>query len=92
MLNPLRRNLKIRGTVREVGQKDKLIYVSWPHQVKQAKLIGYTGQETTNAVISSVSDSLTLRTVMETTSNLSLDRLEQFLEDHFQQKYGARFM
>ena len=89
---PLRMNLKIRGTIREVGQKGKLIYVRWSHQVKQTKLIGYAGQEITNVVISSVSPSLTLRTAMETTSNLSLDRLQQFLEAHFQQKNGTRFM
>ena len=36
MLSPLRKELKIRGQIGEAGQKDKLIYVSLMHQIKQA--------------------------------------------------------
>ena len=41
MVNPLRKDLKIRGTIGEAGQKDTLIYVSLVHQIKQAKPMGY---------------------------------------------------
>lgn len=86
MLSPLRKELKIRGQIGEAGQKDKLNYVSLMHQVKQAKLTGYTDQEVINAVISAMIPGLKLRTVLETTSNLSLERLKRFLESHYQQK------
>ena len=86
MLSPLRKELKIRGQIGEAGQKDKLTYVSLMHQIKQARLTGYTDQELINAVISSMVPGLTLRTVLETTPNLTPDRLTQFLEDHYEQK------
>ena len=54
MLSPLRKELKIRGQIGEAGQKDKLTYVSLMHQIKQARLTGYTDQEVINAVISSM--------------------------------------
>ena len=57
-----------------------MTYVSLVHQIKQAKLVCYTDKEITNAVISSMSPSLTLRNVLETASSLSLERLEQFFE------------
>ena len=76
MQNPLRKDLKIKGTIGENGQKAKLTYVSLAYQIKQAKLMGYTDQDITNAVISFMSPSLTLRTVLKTTSNLFLERLE----------------
>ena len=75
MLSPLRKELKIRGQIGEAGQKRKLTYVSLMHQIKQARLTGYTDQEVINAVISSMVPGLTLRTVLETTPNLTLDRL-----------------
>ena len=86
MLSPLRKELKIRGQMGEAGQKDKLTYVSLMHQIKQARLTGYTDQEVINAVISSMVPGLTLRTVLETTPNLTLDRLTKFLEAHYEQK------
>lgn len=63
-----------------------MTYVSLVHQIKQANLIGYTGQKITNAVLGSMSPSLTSQTVSESTSNLCLQRLEQFLEVYFQQQ------
>ena len=86
MLIPLRKDLKIRGQISEASQKDKMTYVSLMHQIKHAGLTGYTDQEVINAVISSVVPGLTLRTVLEATTDLILDRLTQFLEDHCEQK------
>ena len=48
MLSLLTKELKIRGQVGEAGQKDKLTYVSLMHQIKQARLTGYTDQEVIN--------------------------------------------
>ena len=73
MLSPLRKELKIRGEIGEAGQKDKLTYFSLMHQIKQARLTGYTDQEVINVVISSMELDLALRTVLETTPNLTLD-------------------
>ena len=42
--------------------------------------------ETVNSVIRAMSPSLTLRNLLGTTSNLSLQRLRQFLESHFEGK------
>ena len=56
------------------------------HQIKQARMTSYTDQEVINAVISSMVPGLTLRTVLETTPNLTLDRLTQFLEAYYKQK------
>ena len=75
MLSPLRKELKIRGQIGEAGQEHKLTYVSLMHQIKQARLTGYTDQEVINTVISSMVPGLTLRTVLETIPNLTLDRL-----------------
>ena len=86
MLSSLKKELKIRGQIGEAGQKDKLTYVSLVHQIKQARLTGYTDQEVINIVISSMVPGLTLRTVLETTPNLTLDRLTQFLEAQYEQK------
>ena len=73
MLSPLRKELKIRGEIGEADQKDKLTYFSLMHQIKQARLTGYTDQEVINVVISSMELDLALRTVLETTPNLTLD-------------------
>ena len=48
MLSVLTKELKIRGQIGEAGQKDKLTYVSLMHQIKQARLTGYTDQEVIN--------------------------------------------
>ena len=59
------------------------------HHIKQARLTcytDYTDQEVINAVISSMIPGLTLRTVLEITPNLTLDRLTQVLATHDKQK------
>ena len=75
----IRKELKIKGQIGEAHQKDKLTYVSLIHQINEAQKAGYDESEIVNSVIGAMSPSLTLRNVLETTSNLSLQRL-QFLE------------
>ena len=82
----LRKELKIKGQIGEAHQKDKLTYVSLIHQINEAQEAGYDESEIVNSVIRAMSPSLTLRNVLETTSNLSLQRLLQFLESHFEEK------
>ena len=61
-------------------------HVSLIHQINEAQEAGYDESEIVNSVIRAMSPSLTLRNVLETTSNLSLQRLLQFLESHFEEK------
>ena len=81
----LRKELKIQGHIGEAHQRDKLTYVSLIHQINEAQEAGYDESEIVNSVIRAMSPSLTLRNVLETTSNLSLQRLLQFLESHFEE-------
>ena len=82
----LRKELKIKGQIGEAGQKDKLTYVSLMHQINEARAAGYDESEIVNSVIRAMIPSLTLRNVLETTSNLSLERLLQFLEAHYDER------
>ena len=56
------------------------------HQITEAQSQGYDEEEIVNSVIRSMVPSLTLRNVLETTPNLTLQRLKQFLEAHFDEK------
>ena len=71
----LRKELKIKGQIGEAHQRDKLTYVSLIHQINETQEAGYDGCEIVNTVIRAMSPSLTLRNVLETTSNLSLQPL-----------------
>ena len=56
------------------------------HQINEAKAAGYDQDEIVNGVMRAMVPSLTLRNVLETTTNLNLDRLLSLLEDHFEEK------
>ena len=74
------------GSFGEAGQKEKLTYVSLMHQINEAKAAGYDQNEIVNGVIRAMVPSVTLRNVLETTTDLNLDRLLSFLEAHFEEK------
>ena len=80
------KELKIIGQIGEEHQTDKLTNVSLIHQINEAQEAGYDESEIVNSVIRAMSPRLTLRNVLETTSNFSLQRLLQFLESHFEEK------
>ena len=80
------KELKIKGQIGEEHQTDKLTNVSLIHQINEAQEVGYDESEIVNSVIRAMSPRLTLRNVLETTSNFSLQRLLQFLESHFEEK------
>ena len=82
----LRKKLKIKGQIGEAQQKDKLTYVILIHQISDAQEVGYDESEIVNSAIRAMSPSLTLRNVLKTMSNFSLQRLLQFLESHFEEK------
>ena len=79
----LRKKFRVKGSIGEAGQKEKLTYVSLMHQINEA---GYDQDETVNGVIRAMVPSLTLRNVLETTTDLNLDGLLSFLEAHFEEK------
>ena len=82
----LRKEFRVKGSIGEEGQKEKLTYVSLMHQINEAKAAGYDQAEIVNGVIRAMVPSLTLRNVLETTTDLNLDRLLSFLEAHFEKK------
>lgn len=82
----LRKDFKIRGQIGEPGQKDKLTYLNLSNQIAEAKASGYEDREIVNSVIRAMVPSLTLRNVLETIPDLSLPRLETFLQSHFDEK------
>ena len=77
------RILKIRGAIGEAGQKDKLTYVSLLKQVEEGKDKGFSDKKIVNAIIKATTRRLYLRNVLETTDNLTSDRLIKFLQSHF---------
>ena len=74
-------NSKIRGAIGETVQKDKLSYVSLLKQREGGKDKVYSDKEIVNAVVKAITPGLYLRNVLETTDNLTLDRL--ILQLHF---------
>ena len=87
----LRKELKIKGQIAEAHQRDKLTYVSLIHQINEAQEAGHSESEIVNSVIRAMSASLTFRNVLESTSNLFLQHLLQFLESHLEEKSATNF-
>ena len=56
------------------------------HQIDEAQEAGYEESETVSSVISAKIPSLTLRNVLENTLNLSLNKLLQYFEAHFDER------
>ena len=82
-MNTFHKDFTIRGAIGEAGQKDKLSYVRLPKQIEEGKGKSYSDKEIVNAVIKAITPGLYLRNVLETTDNLTLDRLMKFLQSHF---------
>ena len=82
----LRKEQKIKGLIGDAHQRDELTYVSLIQQINEAQEAGYDESEIVNSVFRTMSPSLTLRNVLETISNLFLQRLLQFLGSHFEEK------
>ena len=57
--------------------------MSLMHQIDEVQEARYEKSETVSSVISAMIPSLTLRNVLENTSNLSLNQLLQYFEAHF---------
>ena len=82
----LKKEFWVKGSIGEVGQKEKLTYVSLVHQINEFKAAGYDQDEIVSIVIRAMVPNLTLRNTLETTADLNLDRFLSFLEAHFEEK------
>ena len=82
----LRKELKIKGQIGNANKKDKLTYVSIKHHTDEAQEAGYEESEIVSSVIRAMIPSLTLRNVLESTPNLSINQLLQYLEAHFAER------
>ena len=80
------REFKIRGSIGEVGQREKLSFVSLSRQIQEGKEKGYQDQEIIRAVINAISPGLHLRNVLESTPSLTLRELTVFLRSHYGEK------
>ena len=81
-----RKDFRIRGSIGEPKQVDKLSYVSLMRQINEALAKGYQEDEIINEVLRSITPGLHLRNVLETIENLNLERLTKFLQSHFLQQ------
>ena len=70
----LKKELKVKGQISEANQKDKLTYVSLMHQIEEAQEAGYEQSEIVNSIIRATIPSLTLKNVLESMPNLSLNQ------------------
>ena len=85
----MRKKLKIKGQICEANQKDKLAYVSLMHQIDEAQEKGYEESEFLSSVIRTISRSLNLRNILESTPSLSINQLLHYLEAHFDERNSA---
>ena len=61
------------------------------HQINELKSSGYDEEDIINSVIRAMTPNLTLRNVLETTPHLSLKKLVQYLEVHFNKRSATNF-
>ena len=85
----LRREFKISGQIGEPGQTDKLTFVSLTHQIDSGLKRQYKECDIVDAVIRAISLHSSLRSYVETLSNLSLPKLRKFLRVHYREKSAS---
>ena len=77
------REFKIKGAIWEVGQRDKLSYISLLKQIEEGQAEDYSDKDIVSAILKVITTpGLYLKNVLETTENLTLDRLIKFLQSH----------
>ena len=77
------REFKIKGAIGDVGQRDKLSDISLLKQIEEGQGKGYSDKDIVSAVLKAITPGLYLRNVLETTENLTLNRLMKFLQSHY---------
>ena len=84
-----RREFKISGQIGEPGQTDKLTFVSLTHQMDSGLKRKYKEQEIIDAVIRAISPHSSLRSYVETLSDVSLPKLRKILRVHYRAKSAS---
>ena len=85
----LRREFKISGQIGEPGQTEKLTFVSLMHQIDSGLKREYKETEIVDAVIRAISPHSSLRSYVETLSDLSLSKLRRILRVHYKEKAAS---
>lgn len=85
----LRREYKLSGQIGEPGQTEKLTFVSLMHQIDSGLKRGYKESEIVDAVIRAISPHSSLRSYVETLSDLSLAKLRRILRVHYREKAAS---
>ena len=80
-----RKDLKIKGQIGKIGDKDKLDFASLKRQVDAAKLKGYKDQEVVEAVLNATTAGSDIRALLQNMRDLSLDSLMEILRSYFQE-------
>ena len=84
----LRREFKISGQIGEPGQTEKLTFVSLM-QIDSGLKRDYQENETVDAVIRAISPHSSLRSYVETLSDLSQAKLRRILRVHYREKTAS---
>ena len=85
----LRREFKISGQIGEPGQTEKLTFVSLTHQIDSGLKRGYKERDIVDAITRSISPHSSLRSYVETLSDLSLAKLRKVLRVHYREKTAS---
>lgn len=86
ILQKLRRDFKINGSIGTPGQKDKLSYMSLSYQIQKGKKDGRSGEEICSAVIKAITPGSSLRNYLESRLDLDEKQLIKVLRSHFSEK------
>ena len=85
----LRREYKLSGQIGEPGKTEKLTFVSLMHQIDSGLKRGYKKSEIVDAAIRAISPHSSLRSYVETLSDLSLAKLRRILHVHYREKAAS---
>lgn len=81
-----KKELKIIGQIGEPGQRDKLNFASLDRLIQRACNRGYEEGEIVEAVIQAIIPGVSLRSYLESRTDLTLPALKQILRAHFVEK------
>ena len=85
----LRRDYKLSGQIGEPRQKEKLTFVSLMHQMDSGLKRGFKESEIVDAVICAISPHGSLKSYLQTLSDLSLSKLRRILRVHYREKAAS---
>ena len=85
----IRCEFKISGQIGELGQTDKLTFVSLTHQIDSGLKLNYKESEIVDAVIRAISLHSNLRSYVDTLNDLTLPKLRKILHVHYREKSAS---